>query len=432
MTDEPIESGEVLVRDGRIEAVGTDLSEGHPEEPVTDFGHAAILPGFINLHTHLDYTIARGLLNDELFFPWIRKLTEFAHILDYTDFLGSARLGVMQMVRSGVTTVADSSYSGAAAEAIAETGLRGAVFQETFGPDPAKDYSEQIDQLAERILELQVTVGDRITVGVSPHSVYTASEPLLRKVVDMASDMSIPMALHIAETSDESAFVRDGQGQWADFWRSLGFDVKAHHSSPVEYLHDLGILGPKTIAAHCVHISPQDLDILGHTETRVAHCPKSNAKLAVGTAPMADIVSRGIGTGIGTDSAVSCNSLDIFEEMRFALLAGRALTGRTDAMNARRILELATIGGAVALGLDQEVGTIELGKRADLAVVDLSSPSVFPDDDPYSALVYSCSASDVVLTLIDGVDVYNSGMYSRVDASDVRRQAGLSAAKLIM
>ena len=430
MTDDPMEGGEVLVKDGRIAGVGTNISDGLPDEPVTDLGHSAILPGFVNLHTHLDYTVVRGLVDDKPFFPWIRRLTEIGILLDYDDFLASARLGALQLVRSGVTTVADSSFSGAAVEAITEAGLSGAVFQETFGSDPSKDYSDQVDQLSDRIRELQSKTGDRLKVGVSPHSVYTASERLLRKIVDIASDMELPIAMHVAETVDESEFVELGEGPIAEFYRSLGYDIQLRHKTPVAYLHDLGILGKKTIAAHCVNLSEADIALLAEHETRIAHCPKSNAKLAVGVCPLDRIVSNGIVTGIGTDSAVSCNSMDMFEEMRFGVLRQRNATGKVDAMNAARILELATLGGATALGLDAEIGTIETGKRADMVVVDLSSPAAFPSPDPYSAIVYSCSASDVLLTIIDGHEVYNRGNYSRVDASEVYRAASIAAAKL--
>lgn len=430
MAGDPIRGGEVLVREGRIAAVGTDLASALSDEPVTDLGHAVILPGLVNLHTHLDYSVVRGVLDNEPFPAWVGRLTEIAKAFSYDDFLASARLGALQMVRSGVTTVADSSFSGAAVEAIVEAGLRGTVFQETFGPDPAADYGDQIVRLAERIVELKANACDSVNVGVSPHAVYTSSEPFLRRVADLVRDLDIPVAVHLSETEEESHLIESGTGQFADALRVRGFDVAARGMTSTAYLHDLGLLGPKTIAAHCVCVNQNDVDILAKSRTSVAHCPKSNAKLGAGIAPLADILKRGVATGIGTDSAVSDDSLDMFEEMRFAVLAQRAVKRDVSAMDARRVLELATLGGAMALGLDSEIGTLEPGKRADMVAVDLSSISTFPNDDPYSAVVYSCSAADVILTLIDGSEVYNSGSYSRVDASEVRRAATAVASRI--
>lgn len=429
ITQDPIEGGEVLVRDGRIEAVGKDLSDAMPEEPVEDLGHAAILPGIVNVHTHLDYTLARGRFDDEPFFPWIRRLTELGVRMQYGDFLASARLGALQLVRSGVTTLGDSSFSGASVEAVAESGLRGVVYQEAFGPDPSVDYRDQVESLAERIGELRSLAGERLTIGISPHSIYTSSERLLRLLAQLAWDEGLPLAIHVAETREELDFVAEAAGPIADHYRRQGYDLQARRKTPVAYLHDIGILGEKTIAAHCVYVTDSDLDILAEERTSIAHCPKSNAKLGVGVAPLDRIVARGIATGLGTDSAASDGALDMFEEMRFAVLAQRAIRTDVGAMDAERIVELATLGGAIALGMEAEIGSLEPGTRADLVAVDLSSASTFPSPDPYSALVYCCSAADVVLTMVEGEVIYRSGKFSRVDADEVRRRAALSAAK---
>jgi len=430
ITRDPIESGEVLVRDGKIQAIGLDLAASLPDEPVEDLGHAVILPGLVNVHTHLDYTIMRNMVENQPFFPWIRRLTELGGRLDYEDWLASARLGALQLIRSGVTCIGDSTFSGAVVEAAKEAGLCGTIYLETFGSDPSAEYEQQVEALAERVHELNSNAGDRVSVGVSPHSVYTSSEKLLRLVIDLVTDEGLPVALHVAETQEEIAFIKNAEGLIADYYKTFNFDLKARGKTPVEYLHELGLPSSKTVAAHCVHVTEADLDILAEEQVRVAHCPKSNAKLGVGTAPLTEIVQRGIITGIGTDSAASDDNLDMFEEMRFAVLAQRAVKENVEAMNAQRVLELATMGGAAVLGLDLEIGSLEPGKQADMIAVDLSSPSVFPSTDPYSALVYGCSASDVLMTMIDGEIVYRAGKYSRVDSGEIKRQAALSATKL--
>jgi len=186
ITQEPIEDGEILVRDGKIEAVGKDISSALPDEPVEAFGHAAIMPGFVNVHTHLDYTILRGTADNEPFLPWIRHLTNTAKKMHQEDFLASSRLGLLQLVRSGVTAIGDSTYSGAVVQAANEAGLRVIIYQETFGPDPNGEYKAQVDKLKDKVLALQNSAGDKITVGISPHSVYTSTEQLLRLIADLA------------------------------------------------------------------------------------------------------------------------------------------------------------------------------------------------------------------------------------------------------
>lgn len=430
ITQRVIEGGEVLVRHGRIEAIGTDLQSAAPDELVLDLGHAAILPGFVNTHTHLDYTFARGMGENAQFFPWIEKMTQLAGRTSYEDFLASCRMGALQLVRSGVTTLADITYSGAAVSAVREAGLRGIVYQETFGIDPNKDYSEQIDTLAENIHQLSEIAGDKIIVGVTPHTIYTSSERYLNQISELAFDENLPIAIHVAESMAEIEFIQNGTGPIADFHYQLGFDVKARHQSPVEYLHELGILGKRTLTIHCVHVSESDLATLAEKKSPIAHCPKSNAMLGVGIAPFADMISHGIVTGLGTDSAVSNNALDMFEEMRSAVFMQRAVHGDVQVMGAERILEIATLGGATALGLENEIGSLEPGKKADLIGVALSSASAFPSTDPYSALVYACSSSDVVLSVIDGEHIYEDGRYAKVDASEIRRDAAIAAAKV--
>lgn len=430
ITQEPIEDGEILVRDGKIAAVGKDISSSLPDEPVEDFGHAAILPGLVNVHTHLDYTLLRGTVDNEPFLPWIRRLTDTAKKMRHDDFLASSRLGLLQLVRSGVTAIGDSTFSGAVVQAANEAGLRGVVYQETFGPDPNGEYQAQVDELKEKVAALQDVAGDRITAGISPHSVYTSTEQLLRLVADLAIEQGFRIALHVAETRDEVVLIESAKGHIADFYRLFRFDFTARGKTPIAYLQEIGLLNKKTIAAHCVHVTDADLDILAKEGTRIAHCPKSNAKLAVGTAPLKSIISRGITVGIGTDSAASNNSLDMFEEMRFAVLVQRAVHGDVDAIDAEHVLELATLGGAAALGMENEIGSIEPGKHADLIAVDLSSAAAYPTYDPYSAIVYSCTASDVLMNMIGGEVVYRSGGYFKVDAPEIKRQAGLLAFKI--
>lgn len=424
---EPIHDGEVLVHGDSIAAVGMDLSRENPNEPLMDLGNAVILPGFVNTHTHLDYTLERGLCDDAAFFPWLLQLIQYGVQFDYNDFLASARLGALQLIRAGVTTIADATYSGAAVTATAETGLRGIVCQETFGADVPDGYEEDI---LSKIALLRESAGDRVIVGVSPHSPYTSSEARLAAVAKLASDHNIRIIIHVSESCEEVQAIKDGTGPATEFGGQIGVQFRATGKTPTAYLKDLGILGDRTLAAHCVHLTDEDIDILAETKTGVAHCPKSNAKLGNGIAPFSKMYARGVRVGIGTDSAASGDPLDMNDEMRFAVLLQRASLEDTYAMDARRVVEAVTLGGARALGLDNIIGTIEPGKRADITAVDLSGMSSFPISDPYSALVYSCSAADVMLTMVDGEVLYHSGEYLKSDADAIKSGASESADKL--
>lgn len=426
ITSEPIDNGEVLVHGAEIKAVGRNLVADYPDEPVKDLGNAVLMPGFINTHTHLDYTVMRGLIDDASFFPWVQKLIQYGAQFQRDDFLASARLGALQMVRAGVTTIVDASYSGAVVDAAKEAGLRGLICQETFGADVPEGYAEEI---IGRIESLQATAGDRITVGVSPHSPYTSSETRLEAVAKLAQKNDLWIIIHIAETTEELQCIKDGTGPAADFGGQIGVKFRATGKTPVEYLHDLGILGNRTLAAHCVHVNESDIQILAEIGTGVAHCPKSNAKLGNGIAPFPEMISAGVRTGIGTDSAASGDPLDMNDEMRFAVLLQRAASEDAYIMDSRRVVEAATIGGAKSIGLEGVIGSLETGKRADMVAVDISK-SAFPASNPYSALVYSCSSTDVVLTIVDGDILYDSGQFSRVDEQEVRDLAGISVQKL--
>jgi cytosine/adenosine deaminase-related metal-dependent hydrolase len=427
ITDLPIKDGEVCVREGVIAAVGQNLAAIFKDEQVEDLGNSAILPGLVNTHTHLDYTVMRGLAEDKPFIPWLLTLVQYGARLNQDDFLASCRLGALQMVRSGITTIADASYTGSSVHAAVEAGLRGIVCKETFGGDPPDSF---VDEMAQSIADLQEKASNRISVGISPHTPYTSSEGRLRAVADMSRSNNLPVIVHLAESSDEGEAVSNASGPLAQFGNLAGVTFHKTGVSSAAYLQRVGILGERTIAAHCVHITNDDIAILKKTQTGVAHCPKSNAKLGVGVAPFKNMLSAGLKVGIGTDSSVSNDSLDMFEEMRFALLLQRAVCQDVSVVNTRQILEAATLGGAKVLGMDSIIGSIEPGKRADLIAVDISNASAFPATDPYSTIVYTRSATDVILTMIDGEVIYKDGRFSRVDPKEVMEHASLAAEKL--
>lgn len=421
ITSPPVCDGQVLVRLDRIEAVGTNLRESHPKEPVRDLGEAILMPGFVNSHAHLDFTALRGSVDDLPFFQWIRKIAERARALEAEDVKWASLLGAAECIQAGITTLADASFSGASLDALFESGLRGIVYQEVFGYR-TDDFAPELDALRRQLDDLGSKADDRVRMGVSPHSVYTVSEKLLGQVRDLARQLDLPMSIHVAESPSEHEFCVSGKGEIARLYKSVGIDWQCPGVSPVQYLYDLGLLGERTLAAHCVHVNQDDIRLLAVSRTGVAHCPKSNTKLSVGLAPIPQMMEVGVRLGLGTDSAASSNSLDICEEARFAALLQRIKPGAPSVVKPEKLIEAATMGGAKALGMDSEIGSLEAGKKADLAVIDISKARLFPDRDPYSLLVYGASAGDVLFTMVDGQVLYEQQELKTLDLAEIKRK----------
>src|SRR5579859_221424 len=367
ITAPPIEDGAVLVGDdGRISAVGP-----HPHVPtpatceVLEYRDAVLVPGLVNTHTHLELTHLAGK-NDESEFPrWIRRVRDLKMETPADAFEAAAEDGVRECWAQGITCVADTGDTGAALRALDRLGGRGIVYQEVFGPDPAQA-AASLEGLTSIVGALRASLtarpADRLrsplgTVGVSPHAPYSVSAPLYQAVAEFAAREGLPLAVHLAESPEETALVRDGAGPFAEMLRKRGIAVVAQGTSPVQYLARMGVLGPTTLAIHCVQIDAADVKTLATSGTAVAHCPLSNRAHGHGTAPLAALRAAGVTVGIGTDSVVSVGALDLWAECAAAGLS------HGDA------LRMLTLEGARAVGLDREIGSLEVGKQGDLAVL---------------------------------------------------------------
>lgn len=408
---EAIEFGAVLVAGDRIVAVGPgdDVTAIAGDAPQRDLGEAVLMPGFVNAHSHLELTVMRGLLEDDDFRTWITRLTTVKlERLTHEDLLDSARLGALEAMRAGVTCLADTCDSGVAVEALTDAGLRGIVYQEVFGPDPAQA-DASIGSLVEKLDRLEALCGreDLVRVGVSPHAPFTVSAVLFRKVAEMSLERGLPMAIHAAESTAERDFLLDGSGPFGERFRDRGIAWSPPGVSTIGWLDSLGVLAARPLLIHAVHATAGDLDRIGVADASVVHCPKSNAKLGHGVAPLRDMLASGLKVGLGTDSVASNNLCDMLDEARSAVFMARAVARDASALSARKALELATIGGAAALGLDHEIGSIEPGKRADLCAVSLDGLHALPIHDVEAALVFSCAARDVAMTMVGGVTVYD-------------------------
>ena len=423
----PIENGAIAITEDRIADVAPKslLQERFAEAVSHDFGSAVILPGLVNAHSHLELTAMRGFLEDEEanFFGWLRKLT-VARLERMTpdDRYVSAMWGACEAVRAGVTAVADASDDAfESMRAVIGVGLRGIVFQESFGPDPRLAI-ENFEKLKTKVARLRECETQLVKVGVSPHAPYTVCAPQLELIADLAISERLPLMMHAAESAAEEALLRAGQGLFADALSIRGIQFGAPGVSPIQYLERHGILKTKPLLAHCIRVDDADIEALKITGARVAHCPKSNAKLGHGRAPFGSFLNRGIQVGIGSDSVASNNTCDILEETRFALLLARsdAGCGELRVPDSNNALRVATLGGAEALGLEGQAGELRAGLQADFTVVSLAGAHQLPSYDPISTLIFASSGRDVVLTVVAGREVFREGRVITVDEERLR------------
>ncbi len=404
----PIENGAVAIAaDGTIEAVAPaeNLGGGDHHEG------CVIIPGFVNAHSHLEYAVYAGFGDGLPFVPWIGMHIQRKDAIDFDDMTAIATVGAHESLRSGVTTIGDCSFSGATALAAATSGLRAIVYLEVFGTD-----DETLDRFDEAHARIEHVVSDRIRVGVSPHAPYTCTIDVYRA----CAELGIPQATHFAESAAERDWLVSGVGDWSPLARFL---VPPPGETGIRLLAAEGLLGPSLMAAHCVHADAEEIGLLASHGVGVAHCPRSNGYLGCGVAPLSELREAGVRVSIATDSPASAPSLDMFEEIRAAIVGARSRAGDPGALTAADALELATLGGARVLGLDDQTGSLVPGKQADLTVISLVDSAFDPVEDPVIAAVLGGSPDRVTATLVAGEERYVKGTSRWPDSTRAARRA---------
>ena len=413
ITTEPIRRGAVAIERDRIAAVGMrdEIIAQFPNAEIDDLGEAAILPGFVNCHSHLELTAMRGALDDveHDFKSWLLKINELRAGTSDGDIVEAAIAGAREGAATGVTCFGDIGRFGhAGVAALKEVGLRGVVFQETeFSPDN-RTADDDFRDLGEKFETLKKEETDLVRVGLSPHSPYTVGSRLFELIAQYAIINRVPLSIHAAESGEEMSLLARGEGFFMEFYERMDLEWWSPHCTPIEYLERLGVLSTRPLLAHCVLVSDNDIRRIASNRAAIAHCPKSNAKFGHGYAPFEKFLDEGINVGLGSDSVASNNICDLLEESRFAVLSARNRPDRERFITASDALHAATMGGAKALGLDSEIGSLEPGKQADIAVVSVAHQAQQPINDIKAALVFSSSGRDVIQTLVAGESVWKS------------------------
>ncbi|HXD30260.1 MAG TPA: amidohydrolase [Pyrinomonadaceae bacterium] len=406
-----IENGAIAISRGRIVAVGpsAEIQKGYFARETIDAGNRVIIPGLINGHTHIPMTLFRGLADDLDLQEWLTKYIFPAEAKNVTEEFVRAgtRLGLAEMIRGGTTTYCDMYYfEDAIAEETSKAGVRG-VLGETVIDFPVADNKSNAEAMAYVEKFVKRWQGNELIVpAIAPHAPYTVSEEHLKAVRAFSDRTGAPIVTHISETK-----------------REVDDSIKAKKSSPIDYLEGIGFLNERVIAAHVVWPTAAEIETLRKLKVGVVHNPQSNMKLAAGVAPVPKMLAEGVRVGLGTDGAASNNDLNMWEEMDTAAKLHKVFSGDPKVISAQEAFEMATIRSAQALHLDREIGSLEVGKRADIVIIERDDLHQIPLYNLYSDLVYATKASDVLSVVINGKIVMRDRKLLTLDEAAIKESA---------
>jgi len=406
--------GDILVKNGLVATISesnSDLDRGSAETTI-DARDLIIMPGFVNTHGHAAMTLLRSYADDMPLQDWLEnKIWPTEERLESDDVYWGTMLAISEMIKSGTTTFADMYFfMERVAEAVAESGIRAVLSRGMIGIGPGGE--EALKNTEQFIANWHGAENGRINVTLGPHAPYTCPPEYLIKVMDLAGKTGRPMQIHLSETKNE-----------------VEESINKHSKSPIELVHELGLFNYRVIAAHCVHLSDRDIELLAENNVGVAHNPGSNLKLGNGMANITKMLDRGINLGIGTDGASSNNNLDMLEEMRLAALLSKGTNLDPTLMPAKTAIKLATRMGAKVLFL-ADTGIIKEGYRADLIGLNCNRPHMVPMHDPLAQVVYSAAAADVSLVMVEGKVLLENGNLTTLDEEKIMAEASQRAIRL--
>ncbi len=399
---------DLLIKEDLIYKIDEEIAQDNVDK-IIDAKDKILLPGFVNTHTHLSMALFRGLADDLSLDEWLNDniWPMEANLNEYYCYIG-ALLGAVELIKSGTTTFSDMYfYMEDVAKAVEESGIRAVLSYGMIDFGDEEKRKAEIEKNMNLFKNCHNTADGRIKVFFGPHSPYTASEELLKEVRKLADENNIKIHIHVSETQKEIDDVSAEKGL-----------------RPFEYLDSIGFLGPDVLCAHCVWLSDEEIEIIKKHDVKISHNPCSNMKLASGIAPVKKLLDNDICVAIGTDGASSNNNLDIIEELKTASLLQKVSTLDPEALNSDEALAMGTIEGAKALGLDDEIGTIEVGKKADLILIDTNNANMIPDSSKLSSnVIYAANGFNVDTTICNGQILMENRQLTTLDEQDIYKKA---------
>ena len=405
--------GSIGISDKKIKWLGTEPPSNWQPDKVIDGKNKLALPGFVNTHNHAAMTLFRSYADDLVLQDWLEnKIWPIEAKLTGKDVYWGTELAIAEMIRFGTTSFCDMYFfMDDVAHAVEESGMRAVLCRGITGFSPADDI--KLVESEEFFNNWQKKADGRIEVWLGPHAPYTCPPEYLKKVSALAEKLDANIHIHLAETKKE-----------------VDDCLAAHQATPIELMKQVGLFDHTVLAAHCVHLSENDMDIIAEKNVRVAHNPGSNLKLASGIAPIPELLKRNVTIGLGTDGASSNNNLDMLEEIRLSALLHKNNTGNPTVLPAHQALFLGTLGGAQALGWQNDLGSLEVGKKADVILLDMSEAHWYPTHNLISTLVYSAQSSDVSDVIVDGKILLENREYKTLDIEKIKHEANQSAQRL--
>ncbi len=397
----PLDCGATVIDQGVIRAAGSAhfIIKKYPSHRVYSLKNAVLMPGLVNLHTHIELRAILDAIRAETFPNWVLNLIAAKKIFALNDYKSAASANIRTLLKCGTTTIGEICTHGVSPDIIKQSGLRAVVYQEIirmYPTSPIPHLSSPVSRSSSRL----------VMTGLSPHSPYTVSETALHDIMMQAQKRHMPLAMHIAESKDEISLLQRKKSGLEKLYQFAGWDLALAPtgSSSLEYLDRIGFLSSNLLAVHVVQVTDKDIALIKKSKTSVAHCPRSNKETGVGKMQLKKFLDAGIPVGLGTDSLASAPSLNMWDEMRYAYRIHRR-----DGITPRDIFRLATIGGAKALGLDKDIGIIEKGKKADIIAVPLPKKNT---GDLYSDLLRETKSC--IMTMVNGKILYQEDVHHHI------------------